>query len=163
MRGVRPRQGRLDCSRHPDEGRTRTPHPPNQARHAVAHEPPRLPHNDHVFPGHGRGKPRSGMAMAMQLRRINRGDITVHGFRSTFGIGPWRRRPFRTRPQKGGRNLANSSEIDELKAVMDSTDPRATMDKAVDSSSRRKSALRQATWRRSNAGKCFFRLKEVRE
>ena len=45
---------------------------------------PRLPHNDHVFPGHGKGKPLSGMAMTMQLRRMNRGDITVHGFRSTF-------------------------------------------------------------------------------
>jgi integrase len=30
------------------------------------------------------GKPLSGMAMTMQLRRMNRGDITVHGFRSTF-------------------------------------------------------------------------------
>ena len=45
---------------------------------------PRLPHNDHVFPGHGKGKPLSGTAMTMQLRRMNRGDITVHGFRSTF-------------------------------------------------------------------------------
>jgi integrase len=44
----------------------------------------RLPHNDHVFPGNGRGKPLSSMAMAMQLRRMKRGDITVHGFRSTF-------------------------------------------------------------------------------
>jgi integrase len=45
---------------------------------------PRLPHNDHVFPGHGKGMPLSSMAMTMQLRRMNRGDITVHGFRSTF-------------------------------------------------------------------------------
>jgi hypothetical protein len=45
---------------------------------------PRLPHNDQPFTGHGRGKPLSGMAMAMQLRRMNRGDITVHCFRSTF-------------------------------------------------------------------------------
>lgn len=45
---------------------------------------PRLPLNDHVFPGNGVGKPLSGMAMTMQLRRMNRGDITVHGFRSTF-------------------------------------------------------------------------------
>ena len=44
----------------------------------------RLPDNDHVFPGNSRGKPLSSMAMAMQLRRMNRGDITVHGFRSTF-------------------------------------------------------------------------------
>ena len=45
---------------------------------------PRLPNNDHVFPGHGKCKPLSGMAMAMQLRRMHRGDITVQGLRSTF-------------------------------------------------------------------------------
>ena len=44
----------------------------------------RLHDNNHVFPGHGKGKPLSGMAMTMQLRRMNRDDITVHGFRSTF-------------------------------------------------------------------------------
>ena len=38
----------------------------------------------HVFPGNAKGKPLSSMAMAMQLRRMKRGDITVHGFRSTF-------------------------------------------------------------------------------
>jgi integrase len=37
-----------------------------------------------VFPGTAHGKPLSGMAMAMQLRRMNACDITVHGFRSTF-------------------------------------------------------------------------------
>ncbi|OYZ08253.1 MAG: integrase [Novosphingobium sp. 28-62-57] len=36
-----------------------------------------------VFPGNSGGK-LSGMAMAMLLRRMERGDITVHGFRSTF-------------------------------------------------------------------------------
>ena len=44
----------------------------------------RLPHNDHVFPGNAKDKPLSSMAMTMQLRRMKRGDITVHGFRSTF-------------------------------------------------------------------------------
>jgi integrase len=39
---------------------------------------------EYVFSGNGRGKPLSGMAMAMQLRRMKMGDITVHGFRSTF-------------------------------------------------------------------------------
>ncbi|MCX7349556.1 MAG: integrase arm-type DNA-binding domain-containing protein [Alphaproteobacteria bacterium] len=38
----------------------------------------------YVFPGNSKGKPLSGMAMAMQLRRMKREDITVHGFRSTF-------------------------------------------------------------------------------
>ncbi|WP_395661677.1 tyrosine-type recombinase/integrase [Aestuariivirga sp.] len=40
--------------------------------------------NPHVFPGNARGKPLSGMAMTMQLRRMKRDNITVHGFRSTF-------------------------------------------------------------------------------
>ena len=44
----------------------------------------RLHDNDHVFPGAAKGRPLSGMAMTMQLRRMKRGDITVHGFRSTF-------------------------------------------------------------------------------
>jgi integrase len=37
-----------------------------------------------VFPSHRRGKPLSGMAMMMLLRRMNRNDVTVHGFRSAF-------------------------------------------------------------------------------
>lgn len=45
---------------------------------------PRLNGNPHVFPGNAAGKPLSGMAMTMQLRRMGRGDITVHGFRSSF-------------------------------------------------------------------------------
>jgi len=40
--------------------------------------------NPYVFPGQAPGKPLSGMAMEMQLRRMDRNDITVHGFRSTF-------------------------------------------------------------------------------
>jgi integrase len=38
----------------------------------------------YVFPGGKRGKPLSSMAMLMLLRRIERTDITAHGFRSTF-------------------------------------------------------------------------------
>jgi integrase len=45
---------------------------------------PRLEGSPHVFPGNARGKPLSGMAMTMQLRRMKREDITIHGFRSTF-------------------------------------------------------------------------------
>jgi integrase len=37
-----------------------------------------------VFPGQRGGRPLSVMAMAMVLRRMGRGDLTVHGFRSTF-------------------------------------------------------------------------------
>jgi integrase len=37
-----------------------------------------------VFPGQRPGKGLSVMALAMTLRRMDRGDLTVHGFRSTF-------------------------------------------------------------------------------
>jgi len=37
-----------------------------------------------VFPGHKKGKHLSNGAMLMQLERMDRGDITVHGFRSAF-------------------------------------------------------------------------------
>jgi len=38
----------------------------------------------YVFPGQKRGKPLSSMAMLMLLRRMDRSDLTAHGFRSTF-------------------------------------------------------------------------------
>jgi integrase len=37
-----------------------------------------------VFPGGKVGKPLSSMALLMLLRRMERGDLTAHGFRSTF-------------------------------------------------------------------------------
>ncbi len=37
-----------------------------------------------VFPGGKPGKPLSSMALLMLLRRMGRGDLTAHGFRSTF-------------------------------------------------------------------------------
>jgi len=40
--------------------------------------------DDPVFPGGRAGKPLSNMAMTMTLRRMQRGETTVHGFRSTF-------------------------------------------------------------------------------
>ena len=39
---------------------------------------------DWIFPGVKDGRPLSNMAMEMLLRRLERRDITVHGFRSTF-------------------------------------------------------------------------------
>jgi integrase len=39
---------------------------------------------DYVFPGRTPGAPLSNMALLMLLGRMNRGDITAHGFRSTF-------------------------------------------------------------------------------
>jgi integrase len=38
---------------------------------------------EYVFPG-ARGGPLSSMALFMTLRRLERGDLTTHGFRSTF-------------------------------------------------------------------------------
>ncbi|MFZ2080110.1 MAG: site-specific integrase [Xanthobacteraceae bacterium] len=40
--------------------------------------------NDYVFPGAKVGIPLSNLAMIMLLRRMNRGELTVHGFRATF-------------------------------------------------------------------------------
>ena len=37
-----------------------------------------------VFPGGKPGKPLSNMALLMLLRRMERADLTAHGFRSTF-------------------------------------------------------------------------------
>ena len=39
---------------------------------------------EYVFPGRKVGKPLSNMALLALLRRMGRGDLTVHGFRSTF-------------------------------------------------------------------------------
>jgi integrase len=39
---------------------------------------------DWVFPGSRAKRPLSNMAMLMLLRRMNRADLTAHGFRSTF-------------------------------------------------------------------------------
>jgi len=50
-------------------------------------EPLRDPRGEgggYVFPGGRPGKPLSNMTMMMLLRRMGRGDLTVHGFRSTF-------------------------------------------------------------------------------
>jgi integrase len=39
---------------------------------------------DYVFPGRNGNKPLSNMALLMVLRRMKRGDLTGHGFRSCF-------------------------------------------------------------------------------
>ncbi|MDO3559819.1 site-specific integrase, partial [Ralstonia pseudosolanacearum] len=44
---------------------------------------PRIVGNDYVFPA-PRGKQLSDMALTAVLRRMGRGDLTQHGFRSTF-------------------------------------------------------------------------------
>ena len=40
--------------------------------------------NAFVFPGLSTGRPLTSMALLLLLRRMKRGDITVHGFRSSF-------------------------------------------------------------------------------
>jgi integrase len=40
--------------------------------------------DEFLFPGGKPGKPVSSMALLMLLRRMGRGDLTAHGFRSTF-------------------------------------------------------------------------------
>ena len=40
--------------------------------------------SQYVFPGRSGTKPLSGMAFLMVLRRMGRGDVTTHGFRSSF-------------------------------------------------------------------------------
>jgi len=42
------------------------------------------PPGTYVFPGGKRGRPLSNMAFLMLLKRMGRGDLTAHGFRSTF-------------------------------------------------------------------------------
>ena len=40
--------------------------------------------NDYVFPGAKEGRPVSDMTLTAVLRRMGRGELTAHGFRSTF-------------------------------------------------------------------------------
>jgi integrase len=40
--------------------------------------------SEFVFAGGKKGKPLSNMAMLAVLKRMGRGDLTAHGFRSTF-------------------------------------------------------------------------------
>ena len=44
----------------------------------------RVRENAYVFPGRKADRPLSNMAMLVLLRRMERDDITPHGFRSTF-------------------------------------------------------------------------------
>ena len=56
--------------------------------------------NDFVFLGSRTGSGLSNMAMTQVLQRMDRGDITVHGFRSASAIGPARQRIFPTTSSK---------------------------------------------------------------
>jgi integrase len=62
--------------------------PLSDAAMAIVHETEKLREAEgghgFVFPGGRRARPLSNMALLMTLRRMGRGDLTVHGFRSTF-------------------------------------------------------------------------------
>ena len=45
---------------------------------------PKIDGSPYLFAGQRKNKPLSNQAMTMTLRRMGRGDLTVHGFRSTF-------------------------------------------------------------------------------
>jgi integrase len=51
---------------------------------AILEEMKKIRESDFVFPGGKRGKPLSNMAMLAALKRMDRGDLTAHGFRSSF-------------------------------------------------------------------------------
>jgi integrase len=51
---------------------------------AILEEMQKSREGEFVFPGGKARRPLSNMAFLMLLRRMGRGDLTVHGFRSTF-------------------------------------------------------------------------------
>jgi integrase len=58
--------------------------PLSDAALAIVDELAKVREGEFVFPGGRAGRPISNMAMNMTLRRMWRGDLTVHGFRSSF-------------------------------------------------------------------------------
>ena len=58
--------------------------PLSDATLAVLHQMHDIRHSDYVFPGGRDRRPLSEMSLLMLLRRMGHGDITAHGFRSTF-------------------------------------------------------------------------------
>jgi integrase len=58
--------------------------PLSAAAVAILEEMKRICESDFVFPGGKRGKPLSNMAMLAVLKRMERADLTTHGFRSSF-------------------------------------------------------------------------------
>jgi integrase len=58
--------------------------PLSDATLAVLQQMHDIRHSDYVFPGGRDRRPLSEMSLFMLLRRMGHGDITAHGFRSTF-------------------------------------------------------------------------------
>ena len=82
----RTRWRRVDGSGGADEGRPRAPGAAVACRcgRGDGDGPARGLAGGFVFPGGKKDKPLSSMALLMLLRRMGRGDLTAHGFRSTF-------------------------------------------------------------------------------
>ena len=58
--------------------------PLSDAARGLLHSLPREEGNPFIFVGARAGGPLSNTSLAMVLRRMGRGDITAHGFRSSF-------------------------------------------------------------------------------
>jgi integrase len=58
--------------------------PLSDAARAILEQMQAMRQDDSIFSGGRAGQSISNMAMAMTLRRMGRGDLTVHGFRSSF-------------------------------------------------------------------------------
>lgn len=58
--------------------------PLSEAALAIIAQQRQIGEGDYVFLGAKRGKSLSNMAMVVLLRRMQRDDLTVHGFRSSF-------------------------------------------------------------------------------
>jgi integrase len=58
--------------------------PLSDASLAILDDLRKVQQDNFVFPGGKAGRPISNMAMLMLLRRMGRGDLTAHGFRSSF-------------------------------------------------------------------------------
>ena len=69
-----------------DRTKTGKPHrvPLSPAAVGVLDAMAKVRQSDFVFPGGRAARPLSSMAFLMTLRRMGRGDLTAHGFRSTF-------------------------------------------------------------------------------
>jgi integrase len=64
---------------------------------AVLQQMHAIRHSDYVFPGARDRRPLAETSLLMLLRRMGHGDITAHGFRSTFVTGRLNAPPSRAR------------------------------------------------------------------
>jgi integrase len=68
---------------------------------------------DFIFFGTKTDRPLSNMAMLMQLRRMGRGDLTVHGFRSTFADWCAERTAFASEVRELALSHAVGSQVEQ--------------------------------------------------